>query len=251
VQAVLLVHSGGLTSRQWRKLADQLAPRYRVIAPDLLGYGPDRWPVGKPFHFRDDVAYLERMLDEPAHLVGHSYGGLIAMQLALAMPARVLSLALYEPVAFGVLDEPADQAARESVAQLHAYTPDEHGVDEVWLRAFVDWWQGDGSWQRLAEDTKQAFRSVGWKLSQEVASLVVDRTDRTRYATITAPTLLLGGERTQPAERRVLEKLATTLPNAKLHVLAGLGHMGPITHASLVNTALVAHIDSVARQIRE
>jgi pimeloyl-ACP methyl ester carboxylesterase len=244
---VLLIHSGGFTSRQWRKLAEQLAPRFRVLAPDLLGYGTEPWPIGKPFHFHADVAYLERMLDEPAHVVGHSYGGLIAMQLALAAPDRVRSLALYEPVAFGVLDEPADQPARDSIAQLRAYTPDASGVDEVWLAAFVDWWNGEGAWHRLGDDTKRAFRAVGWKLSQEVASLVADRTDSARYATIIAPALLLGGGRSQPAERRVLDKLVATLPNAKLHVFPELGHMGPITHASLVNAEIVSHVETLER----
>jgi pimeloyl-ACP methyl ester carboxylesterase len=245
VTPVLLIHSGGFTSRQWRKLADQLAPRYRVIAPDLIGYGSEPWPVGKPFHFRDDVAYLERMLDEPAHVVGHSYGGLLAMQLAFAAPDRVRSLALYEPVAFGVLDEPGDQPARDSIAQLGAYQPDAAGVDEAWLAGFVDWWNGQGAWQRLGEDTKRAFRAVGWKVSQEVASLVTDRTDSARYATITVPTLLLGGARSQPAERRVLDKLVALLPSAKLHVFDELGHMGPITHASLVNEAIGDFLDTV------
>ena len=242
MQSVLLIHSGGFTSRQWRKLADQLAPSYRVLAPDLLGYGSEPWPIGKPFHFHDDVAYLDRLLDEPAHVVGHSYGGLIAMQLALAAPDRVRSLALYEPVAFGVLDEPADQPARDAVAQLGPYTPDVAGVDEAWLAAFVDWWNGEGAWSRLGEDTKRAFRSVGWKLSQEVASLVADHTDSARYATIVVPTLLLGGERSQPAERRVLDKLVKTLPSAKLQMFAELGHMGPITHAPLVNAQIDAHL---------
>ena len=242
--AVLLIHSGGFTSRQWRKLGERLAPRYRVIAPDLLGYGSEPWPVGKPFHFREDVAYLQRMLDEPAHVVGHSYGGLIAMQLALVAPERVRSLAVYEPVAVGVLDAQADREARDEVGTLGPYEPDAAGVDEAWLSAFVDWWNGAGAWQQLGEDTKRAFRSVGWKLSQEVASLVADRTDRATYATITAPTLLLGGERTQMAERRVLDRLAETLPSARLQLFRDLGHMGPITHAAAVNDAIAAHLDA-------
>jgi pimeloyl-ACP methyl ester carboxylesterase len=240
----LLIHSGGFTSRQWRKLGERLAPHHRVLAPDLIGYGAEPWPNGQPFHFRDDVAFLARMLDEPAHIVGHSYGGLLALQVALAVPDRVRSLTLYEPVAFGVLDDVADRDARASLAQLKTYVPDERGVDEAWLAGFVDWWNGAGAWQRLGDDTKGAFRRVGWKVSQEVASLVADRTDRARYATITVPTLLLGGEQTQPAERRTLERLAETLPGAQLQLFPGLGHMGPITHANLVNDAIVAFVDS-------
>ncbi|HEY5952037.1 MAG TPA: alpha/beta hydrolase, partial [Kofleriaceae bacterium] len=129
--------------------------------------------------------------------------------------------------------------------QLPAYAPDASGVDETWLAAFVDWWNGAGAWQRLGEDTKRAFRAVGWKVSQEVATLARDRTDRARYGSIAVPTLLLGGEKTQSAERRVLEKLEAVMPAAKLHMFPELGHMGPITHAALVNAAIVAHVEAV------
>lgn len=243
---VLLVHSGGFTSRQWRKLADRLAPTHRVLTPDLLGYGPAPWPAGRPFHFTEDVAMLAALLDEPAHLVGHSYGGLLALHVALAHPDRVRSIAVYEPVAFGILDEPADAPFRDELSRLPAYHSDADGVDEAWLAAFVDWWNGPGTWAQLAEPTRRAFRSVGWKVSQEVASLVADPTDRAAYARITVPTLLLGGETSPAAERRVLAKLAATLPAATLHTFAGLGHMAPITHAELVNDAIVAHLTRVA-----
>jgi pimeloyl-ACP methyl ester carboxylesterase len=85
-------------SRQWRKLGQRLAPTHDVLAPDLIGYGGDPWPPGKPFHFGQDVERLAGLLDRPADVVGHSYGGLLALQLALAQPERVRSLALYEPV---------------------------------------------------------------------------------------------------------------------------------------------------------
>jgi pimeloyl-ACP methyl ester carboxylesterase len=241
---VLLVHSGGFTSRQWRRLAEDLAKDHEVLAPDLIGYGAEpRWPIGEPFEFRQDVERLAGMLgDAPAHLVGHSYGGLIVMQLALRRPAR--SIAVFEPVTFGVLD-PADETdarALATIGQLAAYTPDPQGVDEAWLRGFVDWWQGDGAWQRLAEDTRQAFRDVGWKLSEEVRSLSADRTSRAAYGAITAPALLLGGGKSQPAEARVLERLAQALPAATLVMFPEMGHMGPITHARDVNAAIAAHL---------
>lgn len=241
--AALLIHSGGFTSRQWRKLAERLSPRYRVLAPDLLGYGGGPWPVGKPFHFRQDLDYLESLLDEPAHLVGHSYGGFLALQLALRRPELVRSIAVYEPVAFGILDEVEDADARAALSLVRkTWESDASGADESWLRTFVDWWNGPGAWDRLNEETRAAFRARGWKVFSEVVSLVEDRTDRATYATISVPTLILGGELTPLAERRVVEKLGAALPNASSRFFAGVGHMGPISHASLVNDAIEGHL---------
>jgi pimeloyl-ACP methyl ester carboxylesterase len=236
---VLLIHSGGFTSRQWRRLAQQLAPAHDVLAPDLIGYGDPPWPPGKPFHFAQDLERLAGMLDRPAGVVGHSYGGLLALQLALAHPERVRSIAVYEPVAFGILG-PDDADARDALA-LPDYHPDAAGVDEAWLQAFVDWWNGPGAWAALAEPTRAGFRAVAWKVYQEVASLTVDTTDRARYATITAPTLVMGGARTPLTERRTLERLAEALPHARLKLFPDMGHMGPITHADVVNAAIAAH----------
>jgi pimeloyl-ACP methyl ester carboxylesterase len=212
-----------------------------VLAPDLLGYGAERWPPGKPFHFRDDLAVLVDLLDEPTHVVGHSYGGLLAVQLALERPAAVRSLAAFEPVTFGILDRPDDAAARAALEDLAIYDPD---APERWLESFVDWWQGAGAWRALPPPTRQAFTDVSWKLSQEVASLIADRTGRARYATITAPTLLLAGQRTHPTELHTIHQLSDVLPDATLHLFPDMGHMGPISHAARVNQAIAEFIAS-------
>jgi pimeloyl-ACP methyl ester carboxylesterase len=242
----LLVHSGGFTSRQWRKLSAALAPSHRVLAPDLLGYGSERWPDGKPFHFRQDLEFLEGLLagdDEPVALVGHSYGGFLALQLALRRPELVRTIAVFEPVAFGILDPVEDADARAGLEGVRQeWVPDASGADQEWLRQFVDWWNGSGAWDSLAEETRQAFRTLGWKVFQEVLTLVADRTDRAAYATITAPTLILGGEHSPLTERRVVQRLGDALPRGTAHILPQMGHMGPISHASVVNEAILAHL---------
>ncbi len=86
--SVLLIHSSGFNARQWRRLAESLRD-YRVLMPNLLGYDA---PWTGPFHFRQDVEHLAAQLTEPAHIVGHSYGGFLALQLALARPDLVRSI---------------------------------------------------------------------------------------------------------------------------------------------------------------
>lgn len=250
MKRVLLIHSGGFTSRQWRRLGEALAGRYEVLAPDLLGYGTSgAWEEGKAFHFRQDLEHLESLLSDDARridVVGHSYGGFLALQLALARPQLVRSIAVYEPVAFGALDRAAD---REALAQLEgvrtAWEPDSSGGDEAWLREFVEWWNGVGSWAKLPEETRTAFRNVGWKLFQEVMTLGADRTTKEQYGSIAVPTLLMAGARTPHAEFQTVTRLGEALPRATVRIFETAGHMGPISHATEVNEAIVAFLDSV------
>ena len=235
----LLVHSGGFGGRQWRKLGELLAPTHDVLAPDLIGYASEPWPVGKPFHFRQDVERLAAMLRArqteggalEADVVGHSYGGFLALQLALAHPELVRRVAVYDPVAFNVLT--ADERARGFVGVKAEY---ELPVDEAWLAAFVDWWNGPGAWTKLPEATRAAFRQVGWKMSQEVATLMADR--ESDYARVHAPLLVLGGGKSPEAERMTVARLAAVVPGAELHMFDDLGHMGPIVDAERVNAAI-------------
>lgn len=249
---VVLLHSGGMSSRQWRSLAERLAPTHRVLAPDFLGSGKNPpWPDEVPFHFDLDVAAVARVLDgldQPAHLVGHSYGGLVALTVARRHGVRVRSLAVYDPVAFGVLRDPPDAEGLADLARAEAqpvFTDESRGGGEEWMEAFVDYWNGPGAWRSLPATSREQFVRVGRKVFREVMSLMADRTGAAAYAGVTAPALVLGGERSPAAARRVTEVLAATLPGARREVIAGAGHMGPLTHGAAVDALIAAHIDAV------
>lgn len=247
---VVLVHSSGLSSRQWTRLAGRLSSQARrVIAPDLLGSGAsDPVPADQPFHFDEDVAALEGVLDTLEgryHLVGHSYGGLCALTAARHRPERVISLALFEPVAFGVLYSEGD---RDGIASLEDYDPDGTFFDdaaggrEPWLERFIDWWQGEGAWRGLPDPARAAFLKVGRKVFQEVRSLTLDRTPLEAYRALTMPALFMSGARSPLAARRVCEIFARALPAARLVTLEDAGHMGPLTHGQTVAEHILAHL---------
>ncbi len=233
--AVVMLHSSGFGGWQWKRLAAAVVARgFTAVVPDLTGHGRSpAWPEPTPFSYRVDIAHATELL--PAHLVGHSYGGLVALQAALEAPDRVRSLALYDPVAFAVLDPIADADERASLP--HALQWDD---PERWLRTFVEYWSGTGAWDGLREPMRAEFRRTGWVLSEGVRSLMVDATPLAAYASLAVPTLLLTGQHSPIAARRVCEHLAATLPHARLEVIAGAGHMGPLTHPKQVEAAILA-----------
>jgi len=246
---VILLHSGGLSSRQWGRFAEELAGGYRVVSPDFLGYGRSSpWPQDEEFHFILDALAIEALLDsipEPVHLVGHSYGGFIALLVALHRPALVRSLAVFEPVAFGVLHsrrDPPGLSSLEAAGIESSLMDPRTGGQEPWLRAFVDYWSGEGAWERLSEAARASFRAAGWKVFGEVRSLLLDRTPHQAYAMLSVPTLLLCGETSPIAARRVVALLAEAIPGARARTVAGAGHMGPLTHAAQVNGWIADHL---------
>lgn len=245
---VVLLHSSGLSGRQWRRLASKLVERgHRAVVPDFTGHGASpAWPEPEPFTFRRDVDQLVALLgqDEPAHVVGHSYGGFVALLATLAAPASVRSLTVFEPVAFGTLDPAADADAREELGRVDFVwggSPAEH---ERWLAMFVDYWSGPGAWQALREEARAEFRRVGWAVHEGVTSLVADTTPAAAYRAVGVPVRLLSGERSPLAARRVVQRIGETIPGATVLTLAGAGHMAPLSHAEKVNAAVLDALDA-------
>jgi pimeloyl-ACP methyl ester carboxylesterase len=251
----ILLHSGGMSGRQWRRLSERLAPRHRVVCPDFLGSGANPpWPDDAPFDFRADVAAVVELWDslgEPAHIVGHSYGGFIAFMVANERPAALRSISAFDPVAFGVLYGAGDHAGLDDLArasQNPVFTDDAKGGQEPWFELFVDYWNGAGAWKQLPAAQRESFLKIGRKVYGEVRSLMQDRTPASGYARLTAPALLLTGERSPLAVKRVVAQLEATLPSAQLASIAGAGHMGPITHADEVNARVERHLATADAQ---
>lgn len=246
----LLLHSGGASSRQWTRLVAKLRPSRRVLAPDLLGYGRSTpWPTDAPFDIANDLRLVEALLEGipgPYDIVGHSYGGLLALTFARNNPRAVRSLAVYEPVAFGVLYHPPDPDAEADLAAIDhdgRFLDGATGGDAAWVERFVDYWSGKGAFRDLSETTRAAFIATGRKVFQEVQSIMANRTPAEAYRVIEAPVLVMGGSESPIAARRVCDRLVAALPRARRVIFPETGHMGPVTNAGAVNDLIAQHID--------
>ena len=179
-ETLLCLHSSGTSGRQWKAYAALLAARFRVVAPNLLGYGTDvRWSVGTPASLDDEANALAALLPVGgAHLLGHSYGGSIALQLALRWPERVKSLTLYEPVRFALLfGHPASEAVGETIVGVGRRIGLDvlSGAHHAAAARFVDYWSGDGSWAALEPVRRDALARRMPKVQAEFEALFADR----------------------------------------------------------------------------
>ena len=243
---VILLHSSSSHSGQWKQLSDRLRDRFRVLAPDLHGYGKsDPLPADDRPYFRDDTAIVNMLmdnLDAPAHLVGHSLGGTIAVRVALERPDRVASLTLIEPVLFNLLEESEDPSRVPYLEVAHAMIVlVRFGDREGAARLFMDYWLGPGTLDAMDERTRDyTIRTVD-RVADDWFGISTHAPGA--LTTVSPPTLLLCGEQTQPSTRRITEILREALPDAEYREIPGAGHMSPLTHPAPVNEIITEFIE--------
>jgi pimeloyl-ACP methyl ester carboxylesterase len=235
---------------------DQLGRDYRVLAPDLLGYGRSApWPRDLPLGPDDELRIVEALLDvagRPAHLVGHSYGGTVALNVARRFPRQVASLTLIEPVAFHLLrraDEPDGWREIAALAERHLVLVGE-GRDAAAAEAFVTYWTGSKAWQQMSDAARDSVVRSAAKVAAEWQLMFAAEDDCDANAGIESPTLLVRGGRTRTPARRVVELLRQALPHALHHEIADAGHMSPLTHPADVAEAIQRHVGSIGQQRR-
>jgi pimeloyl-ACP methyl ester carboxylesterase len=238
---VILLHSSGSSARQWEGLIEALRPRYRVRAVEFHGHGM-RAPRDaiSPMRLADDAALVSPLLHEAgaAHVVGHSYGAAVALKLASMHSARVRSLVAYEPVLFRwLLDDAGSASPLQDILSVVQSMREglARGDERSAARLFVDCWSGKGSWDALPGSRQGPIATRMHAVLQHFDALFAEPLAGWQVASLGMPMLFLSGACTVPAARRIAELSRLAVPHARHAVLAGMGHMGPITHASAVN----------------
>jgi pimeloyl-ACP methyl ester carboxylesterase len=210
----------------WAETARLLAGRRRAIIVDRPGFGvalgsDDRFTIA------GDAAYLEQLVDDLGlksfHLVGHSYGALVALELATRQPHRMRSLHLIEPPLLSLLA--SDDEARRMDRDIRAIQ-NRHGEvgDEATTAAFfpmigatrvVERLRGTSEWNRLCGYAARFARS---EPAGDYPATNLDRLPRD------VPIALYSGGRSHPVLRGVVATLAERLPEAHCTDIPSAGH---------------------------
>lgn len=242
-----MLHSSLSSGRQWQSLKLALKADYKVLNPDLLGYGSNSESYPRPMQLADEASLLWPLLDgKPAAsviLIGHSFGGALALHMARVRPELFKAVVLFEPVAFHLL-KTTEPALYQQVQQLSQQMLNLSPEDAAAL--FIDYWQGDGYFSNLPHVMQQKLtRQVG-KVAADFEALSAEPAKLADYATaIRSPVLLLSGAQSQLSAQRLATMLAGALPCVEFKTVK-TGHMGPVTDAELVNSVLLEFIQRLA-----
>jgi 3-oxoadipate enol-lactonase len=247
---VFLLHAGVGDRRLWDGQLEAFAERYRVVRPDLRGFGDSPLPGGPFSHVEDVRALLDHLGLDRAGVVGNSFGGKVALDLALAYPERVGALVLVASALSGW----------ERSAELDAYDEEEDALldagkveeaIELNLRIWLDGYGRETApvaaevRERLADMQRRSFRvileayertpppdPVGW--SEPPAA--------TRLGEVAVPTLVVAATYDHPDFVRIAERLAAGIPAAESATLA-TGHLPGVEQPDELNRLVLDFLD--------
>lgn len=231
----LFLHAAASSSAAFRPLAECLGHHGQILMPDLLGEGRSPAPKSWDHLIDQELSALHASLldsDWPCVVVGHSYGGVLAMELARRSPTRVLGLVLIEPVAFHLLrDHPGHREVGE-LGRLRdrcvAWIQADRLRDAATL--FVDYWSGTGTFAALPASQQTVLSRAMLKVTAGWSQIAALPVPREAYASIDVPALVVRGTSTREPMRWIATQLASTLPQAQLFDVVGASHNSPMTH---------------------
>ncbi len=257
---LIMVHGALSDYRTWAAQMKPLSHKHRAVAVSLRHYFPERWDgKGAMFswqqHVADLIAFIKAMNAGPVHLVGHSRGGLVVLEAALAERSLVGSVILAEPGV--ILDEAggfgtalqASSDARVLAKQRAARTKSvlsrfEQGDIDGGLEIFIDDVGGPGSWGKLTEAQRQMFRDNAWTvkgMEEEQRRPLSCR----EFGILNKPVLLIGGEKSPTRYGQVLDVVEPCLKQARRVTIANASHgmhrMNPAAFNSAVMQFLGQH----------
>lgn len=242
---LILVHGSPGDGRAWLRAVPRLAERYRVLMPDLPGYGgSDPLPSGAPGRtaaMATGIGALIASCGEPVRLCGHSYGGNVALHAAVSHADLVRSLVLFEPVFFRALDLAGDTQAYGSATRFFtSYADKVSGGEPAAVGEMIDYWFGPGSFARMPEPVRGFLISRAAANAVDVRASFAEQLTHQQLASFSRRVVVAYGSDSPPTASAIAKALVGLMAKARLHTIPGANHGMLDSHAGAVADLILA-----------
>lgn len=240
---VVLLHGFGVDMSMWDPQWSVFCDHYRVIRYDLRGFGGSSPPTAPYSHAGDFIALTDHLKARPAHLVGLSNGGRIALGIAVQQPTAVRTLTLADSALDGYRwSESYAQSWRLMAATGQS---DVAKAKRQWLEHALF------APARAKPEAARALAAMvdrysGWHFQHKDPETGAQRIGTDELRRITAPTLVIVGERDLPDFQAIARLLAGEVPNASLQVIPGVGHLSNLEDPDAFNRQVLMHLQQAA-----
>jgi len=222
--ALVFLHGFSLDSRSWRPQLEGLSDIFTVIAWDAPGAGQSQDPL-ESFGIDDWANTLAGVLDaagvRQAHVIGLSWGGLLAQEFYRRYPSRLFSLVLVDTYAgwTGSLTAPVAEQRLQAALNDSALAPSDF-VQKYLPGMFSE--TAGGDIRRELGTIMSDFHPTGFRL---MATALAHADTRPLLATINVPTLLIWGDADARSPLSVGQAMCVAIPGARLEIINGAGHL--------------------------
>ena len=243
---VVLVPGSCSTGAAWRPVMGHWQKQFRCVTTSLLGYGgTDERRTASDSDIAHESEILEAVIHRaacPVHLVGHSFGGLAALAVALRRRVSLLSLTIAEAPAMEILRDAGEMQHYEAFRKMSGAYSDafKRGETDAIAR-MIDFYGGGGTFAawpaRLREYAIETTPAnlLDWE------SAYGFRLTSALLASVAVPTLVVWGEESHPAVRRANDLLGRCIPGAARATIAGAAHFMIATHPGQCADLIARH----------
>jgi pimeloyl-ACP methyl ester carboxylesterase len=242
---MVLVHGSPGNSSTWQTVGKRLSDRFRIVAPNLPGYGGTSPEApGAPPSVSHAAALLEAVIREtgaPDVLAGHSYGGAVALVIALRGHVRPKALALFEPVCIPILLSIGEAEVYASTKQIFDdYIRAFEGGDRQAARTMIDFWFGAGAFERMPGPLRDFLLDNSETNIHDVRASFRERYSPAAMRTLDFPVLTVYGSDSPDTSYRVASAVTALAPKGSLVRVEGATHSLVTTHSAEVARLLAA-----------
>jgi len=241
-QTVILLHSTAAGNKQWKKLIELLCEDYHLIAPNLFGYGETvAWTGQKPQTLEDQAEIIRQFLPSDGSkfsLVGHSFGGSVAMMAAKLFRHQIDKLILLEPNLnyllrdLGSSDDFNEILAMRDNIKINGAI----GKWEIAAKVFADYFNGSGTWDAMDMDRQKKFIFALKPNYHEWDPVMNEKTSMKEWKScLPAKTTVLSCTKTIRSISAIIRLLRSSMTSWDFIEYQEGGHMAPLTMPNVIN----------------